>query len=189
MVDARLRDEWLGKVKFDLLPDAAWRVFTGALMWSAKNGTDGDIPSRYLRVLHPDGEKPDAFEQLIAAAVWSRTPSGFYMADWSGALGQSPAAVVETQKENARVRQAAYREKMRQSLENSTRRASGAPSVTRDVRPHVGEGEGEGEGKGEGKGALTEATTANPEIGYGHVAWSIRVPGTDDWVEELQRTG
>jgi len=41
MTDSRLPDEWLGHPKFDRLSDPAWRVFTCALMYCNRYGTDG----------------------------------------------------------------------------------------------------------------------------------------------------
>lgn len=72
MADARLRAEWLGQMRFDDLSDAAWRVFTSALMWSIGNGTDGVIPRRYLRYLHPDGVIEESVRiELVHAGLWS----------------------------------------------------------------------------------------------------------------------
>ena len=72
MVDARLPAEWLGLPRFDGLSDRAWRILTGAIMWSNAHGTDGEIPDRYTRMLHPDGDDQDAFRQLENAKFWER---------------------------------------------------------------------------------------------------------------------
>lgn len=149
MTDARLKSEWLNAMRFDALTDAAWRVFTGALMWSVDNGTDGAIPTRYLRMLHPDGAKPDAFAEIEKAGLWVATKDGFQLDDWDGALGQSTAAQVAAYKENAMKRARAYRERERAKLTKpKTNQPPVTGDVTRDVREHVGEGKGEGEGKG-----------------------------------------
>ena len=156
MTDARLRGEWLGKMAFDDLSDTAWRVFTGALMWCAEQGTDGEIPSRYLKSLHPDGEKTAANSELLTAGIWKKTPHGFKLIDWDGALGQNTAAQVEVYKENGRKRQRAYRERERLKLEGALlgkkkqrhRPGSDTGDSTGDVTRHVGEGEGEGSGDG-----------------------------------------
>ena len=152
MTDARLRGEWVNAIKFDGLSDVAWRAFTGALMWSAQNGTDGHIPQRYLKRLHPDGEKPAAFDELVSNGIWARSADGFMLSDWDGAMGQSSALQVETYKANGRKRQSVFREKTRRNLavsigfepDSSTPATRDVTSlVTRDV----------GEGKGEGKGS------------------------------------
>lgn len=132
MTDARLPDAWLGNPRFDLLSDEAWRVFTGALMWSARNGTDGWIPERYLRALHPDGEKRAAFAEICEAGVWRKEAradgAGYQLIGWADGLGQSTAEQVERYREKARLRQRRKRAKDR---------AEEAP-VTRDVARDVG---------------------------------------------------
>lgn len=158
MTDARLRSEWLGQMKFDDLSDKAWRVFTLGLMWSVEQGTDGFIPKRYLKTLHPDGEDASAFEEIRNAGLWLIGELGVQFLDWDGSLGQSTAEQIEAYKSNARKRQRAYRERERQKLTRSTSTPrplessittdSAMRDVTRDMTHDVGEGEGEGEGKG-----------------------------------------
>lgn len=148
MTDARLRGEWLHALKFNELSGDAWRVFTSALMWSAESGTDGRVPMRYVRLLHPDGDKPDAAAELVTAGIWNRTADGYQLVDWDGALGQSTAAQVETYKAHARKRSRDFRERERVKLAKSVTRDA-TDDVTRDVREHVGKGEGEGSGYGE----------------------------------------
>ena len=144
-------------MSFDSLSDTAWRVLTGGLMWCAENGTDGDIPSRYVKYLHPDGEKPDANLELVKAEIWIHSTTGYLFIDWNGALGQSTAAEVAAYRQNARERSRRYRDSQRKKLEDKTTKAlpqglkpedvmrDATSDVTRDVRAHVGEGIGEGE--------------------------------------------
>jgi hypothetical protein len=154
MTDARLKGSWLGAMRFDGLSDCAWRVFTGALMWSVEQGTDGLIPTRYLRTLHPDGEQPEAYAELLAARLWISCATGYQLLDWAGDLGQSTAQEIEAYKENARNRQRTWRENQRKKLEDKNTRAvpqlptkdPAMRDVTRDVTRDVGNGEGEGEG-------------------------------------------
>lgn len=167
MTDARLRGEWLGNLEFDLLSDRAWRVFTGALMWCAQNGTDGFIPDRYHNRLHPDGanlETRKAEKELTDAGLWEKTRhqplgKGYQLIDWDGFLGQSTAEQVETYKANARERQRRYRERERSKLEKR---------VMSDVTRHVGKGTGEGEREGEGDhrvgSAVPEVDSATGEV-------------------------
>lgn len=161
MTDARLRGEWIGKIKFDNLTDTAWRVFTTGLLWSAEQGTDGHIPTRYLRTLHPDGEKPAAVRELAQAGLWETSANGVQFIDWAGKLGQSTALEVETAKAQARERQRRYRESQRLKTAEAVGFTDTTPEAlrqladTRDVTRHVtrpdtgdvGEGEGEGEGQ------------------------------------------
>lgn len=149
MTDARLRGEWVNAIKFDGLSDVAWRAFTGALMWSAENGTDGHIPQRYLKRLHPDGERPAAFDELVSNGIWERSADGFMLIDWDGAMGQSSALQVETYKANGRKRQSAFREKTRRNLAVSIGFESDSPTpATRDVTSSVTRDVGRGRGRG-----------------------------------------
>ena len=70
MVDARLPAEWLGSIRIDNLSDRAFRILAGALMWCNGQGTDGSVPARYTKYLHPDGDDQDAFDELEAAGLW-----------------------------------------------------------------------------------------------------------------------
>lgn len=158
MADARLRGAWLGKMRFDDLSDTAWRVFTSALMWSTEQGTDGAIPARYVRFLHPDGEQPEAVEELVAAGLAKRVDDGLELIDWAGELGQSTAEQVEEYKRNARERQRKRRQRVASQSneqgagespadESQAVRDDSAPrdvtaNVTRDITRDVGPGPG-----------------------------------------------
>lgn len=72
MVDARLPAEWLGSIRIDNLSDRAFRVLAGALRCNGQ-GTDGAIPARYTKYLHPDGDDEAAFDELERAGIWTRS--------------------------------------------------------------------------------------------------------------------
>lgn len=167
MADARIKGEWLNSMRFDSLTDTTWRVFTGALMWSAENGTDGFIPTRYLRMLHPDGEQPAAFTQMEAAGLCQKTPTGYQFDDWDGGLGQSTSAQIEAYKANARKRARDYRERERKKLVKSVgiEDPPVTSDVTRDVREHVGEGKGKGKGGGYEQVSTDKTINANEATG------------------------
>lgn len=185
MADARLRAEWLGQMRFEDLSDAAWRVFTSALMWSVGNGTDGMIPKRHLRFLHPEGVSEAVRTELVAAALWSETKDGFVMLDWTGELGQSTAAQIDKYREDARVRQQRRRERAKKGREaregeelgSGAQSASVTPNVTRDiprdVTPNVGLGQGLGLGNGKGYGQEEDSAPENRVT-----EWPTRTPGT-----------
>lgn len=142
LTDARLPGEWLNTPQFDDLSDVAWRVFTSSLMWSAENGTDGHIPIRYLKFLHPEGEQPDAHRHLVAAGLWTQESAGYFMPNWSTSLHQSTAAEVEAYKTSARQRQQKWRDRQRERLMRqvgfTTAPGDTAPAVaTRDVTRDV----------------------------------------------------
>jgi hypothetical protein len=189
MTDARLRGEWVSSMKFDALSDKAWRMFTGALMWSAENGTDGFIPDRYSKRLHPDGSDIHAEKELMDAGLWSKTRDadgnkGLQLDDWDGALGQSLALQVETYKANARGRSKRYREKERAKLARVVGFIEGPDTgdatsdVTRDVREHVGKGKGKGKGDVDDEGSVDEQTGEVSSAPESAPIWEVaQIPG------------
>lgn len=128
MTDARLPGRWLTDPTMDALSDRAWRTFTGGLMWSNEAGTDGLIPARALRFLHPRGVDGATASELVNAGLWEQGDDSFTVPHWKK-RGQELASVVEQRREDNRLRQAAWRDK-----EKAKRKA-----VTRDVTPDVGQ--------------------------------------------------
>lgn len=188
MADARLRSEWLGQMRFDDLSDAAWRVFTSALMWSVGNGTDGVIPKRYLRYLHPSGTvEPAVIADLVKASAWSEQGDAYVMVDWAGALGQSTAEQIDKYREDARERQRRRRERAKQRRdaqegEQSPPEAQSegvTPNVTRDVTQNVGIGTGNGKGKGKGSGKRDLSENVNERTGE-VTSWATAEIPVDD---------
>ena len=144
MADARMQSHWLNNPDFDDLSDAAWRVFTGALMWSNGRGTDGLIPTRYLRLLHPEGTQEGAARELADAGLWEATNDGYQLTEWVKVLGQSTAETVEWNKAKNRERVAKSRAKSPNGTKPPTptfREEEGDVThyVTRDVRGDVGQ--------------------------------------------------
>ena len=190
MTDARLRGEWLNSMRFDALSDTAWRVFTSGLMWSAENGTNGTVPNRYLRMLHPNGEQPDACREIVDAGLGVQEATALVFLDWDGALGQSTAEQVETYKANGRVRARKYRERVRLELAKSVPlvvfEAKATPplvpgdvprDVTRDARSNVGKGKGKGSFVGDD---LQETNDKTGEVTTSVTTWPTAVPGSGD---------
>ncbi|KQZ83140.1 hypothetical protein ASD56_12490 [Microbacterium sp. Root166] len=133
MVDARLPSEWLGSIRIDNLSDRAFRVLAGALMWCNGQGTDGIVPLRYTKYLHPDGDDAAAFEELEQAGLWRRDDEGFTLVGWSENLRQSTAEEVQRYREASRRRQKAYRDRRRGIEVAETSEISRASSVSGDV--------------------------------------------------------
>ena len=96
--------------------DRAFRTLAGALMWCNGQGTDGLIPARYTRYLHPDGDHQVAFDELESAGLWERVTDGYRLIGWSEELHQSTAADLLRYRESSRERQRAYRERKRSAL-------------------------------------------------------------------------
>jgi hypothetical protein len=148
MVDARLPAEWLGSLRIDNLSDRAFRVLAGALMWCNRHGTDGAVPARYTKYLHPDGDDQDAFDELEGAGLWSRVEDGYLLAGWADDLHQSTAEEIQRYRNAAKRRQQAYRDRQRgphpepQLATASEQRAMRdvMHNAARDVTAHVGSG-------------------------------------------------
>lgn len=148
MVDARLPAEWLGSIRIDDLSDRAFRVLAGALMWCNGQGTDGSIPARYTKYLHPDGIDESAFDELERAGLWSKTDDAYVLVDWSTELRQSTAAEVQHYREASRLRQKAYRDRRRSAnagelhspVVDSEITHDVTRDETRDVTANVGSG-------------------------------------------------
>jgi hypothetical protein len=166
MTDSRLPDQWLGNPDFDDMNDMTWRVFTGGLMWSNRNGTDGRIPKRYLRQLHPDGDHEEAATWLVTNGYWIDQNDAVQFVDWVG-LGQSLAADVQRLRERKRVNQA---EKRRRDKSHVT------GDVTGDEVGDVGEAR-----RGEDVIEIIENSIShNPAITAVHLSWAKdHVPDVD----------
>lgn len=143
MTDARLPGKWVTDPRMDELSDRAWRTFTGALMWSNEAGTDGLVPQKSLRFLHPLGVDSDTLIELVEAGLMEPADGGAVrVCDWVG-VGQELAEVVEERKAQARERQRKFREDQKRK---QLKRGSPKPvlsdegrDVTRDVGPDVGQ--------------------------------------------------
>ncbi|AZZ52616.1 hypothetical protein C1I64_11575 [Rathayibacter festucae DSM 15932] len=114
-------------------------MMTGALMWSAEQGTDGQIPIRSLRLLHPDGTDTSAVNELIDAKVWERQTDHVQVLNWEQT--QSLAVDVEWQRERNRNKNKALREREREKSRARTpsfTEDSMTGQVTEDMTGHPG---------------------------------------------------
>jgi hypothetical protein len=156
MTDSRLPEQWLLNPKMLELSDGAWRVFTNALMWCNSQGTDGDLPARYVKYTYPTGDPSEYVLELLDVGLLEQTEKGFMIPDWEG-IGQSPAAQVAAYKENSRLRQQKSRDKKK-----SLQFASVTGDVTRDV------------------GKATQGTDRQGEASDINVSWPVvEIPGND----------
>jgi hypothetical protein len=186
LVDARLNGLWLNSFKYDALTDLEWRVFTGGLMWAAENLTDGLVPARYLRMLHPDGEQREAIDGITKHGLWEAVEGGYQFIDWAGELHQSTADSIEGYRAKGRVRAANSRQRQRErnaSTEHASTRFPASPpndvrpNVTHDVRPDVGKGTGKGKGIGYEPG-ITNNEAVNEKTGEVKEFWPVAQIGT-----------
>ncbi len=121
MTDSRLPDKWLGDPTFSVLSDPAWRLFTNALMWSNRYGTDGVIESRFFAHLLVQGDTKGQVLELIDSGLAVHTPTGIEI-PWLD-LGQSLASDVEKQRAQNRQRKAKQKERdaMRDGMRDGMR--------------------------------------------------------------------
>ena len=125
MTDARLPGYWLTEMRFTDLTDKQWRVFTGLLMWSVEQGTDGHVPTRYVGTVHLDGVDDEDLDALVECKVLERVSTGVQLLDWADPRGlrQSTAEQVAKYRQGGRERQAAFR--ARQKTRDVTRDVGG----------------------------------------------------------------
>jgi hypothetical protein len=135
----------------DSLSDRAWRTFTGSLMWSNEAGTDGAVPSRSLRFLHPDGVDEQTTSELVAAGLWQRSDDGVAVVGWTG-LGQELAANVASKRDANRVRQQQWREKQKAAAARDVMRDEQRSSLGQDT---TATGTGTGPDQEEAKNSKT----------------------------------
>jgi hypothetical protein len=148
VTDARLPSRWLFSPQIEALSDRAFRTFAGALMWSAEQGTDGLVPKRSLRLLHPDGADQPAIDELLRCGLWDRDGDDYQVRDWP--LTQSLAADVARLREQNRTRQKALRDRKKHG-----RTANPLQRVTSDVTRDAEGEERPGEDR-TGKAALDD---------------------------------
>lgn len=172
MTDARLPGRWLNDPILDTLSDRLWRVHTGALMWSSEQGTDGLIPRRTLRLLHPDGATVDDARGLVSTGLWAAEGEAFRVRAWEQT--QTPAAVVEHQRERNRLKNQALRDR-----ERAKRAATPEhPRVTGHVTGYAAGQDRPGQDR-TGQ-ASDKPPSLQPQSASDPVAWPTRIPGTDD---------
>lgn len=157
MTDAHLPGRWLTDPRMDALSDRAWRTFTGSLMWSNEQGTDGEIPQRALRLLHPEGVDGPTAAELVAAVLWKPLDTGFQVLGWN--KSQSLAIDVQWQLERNRTNQAAKRKRDRE-------KAQAGRAVTGDVSDYAGGQDRTGKDRLDTKGVPANV-----------IDWPTRTPG------------
>lgn len=142
MTDTRLPEAWLTDPVIDALSSDALRIHFLGLMWSNANGTDGLIPDRALRYLHPDSRRQDCLDELIAARLWQTQSNGHGIVDFL--RYQTSAAEMEEKRKINRERQRLFRQRQRNDLrlqlDEQRRKLAGSapPDVTGDVTHDVG---------------------------------------------------
>jgi hypothetical protein len=100
VTDTRLPEHYLTSATLDGLSDPAFRVYINGLMWSVTHGTDGGVPRRSLRWLHPDATATGpAVVELAAAGLWTKCVDGWSIPDFL--RHQSSATEVQVGRDRA----------------------------------------------------------------------------------------
>lgn len=120
-------------------PDCAVALWVRAGTWSARNLTEGFVPSAMLARLC--GDPIPAARDLVRRGLWHRTSGGYQFHDWTD-YQPTKAQVEEERKKNAE-RQKRWREAQRNGSHNGVTNAptNGAPDPTRPL-PSTKEGRG-----------------------------------------------
>lgn len=135
MTDARLAPSFLTNPKIDAMTDAAFRVYTLGLVWSVAHGTDGEIPGRALRYLHPDGPEKSVVDELVACGRWEPQSDGWRIHDFLDY--QTPADVVKQLAEERKQQRAGDAERKRRQRAKPAGKSTVAADVTSDVTADV----------------------------------------------------
>lgn len=186
MTDARLPGRWLTDPTLDAISDRLWRVHSNALMWSAEQGTDGLIPRTTLRLLHPEAGNAEDARGLIAAGLWTAEGTAYRVLHWEQT--QTPAALVEHQRERNRLKNQALRDRERQKRAHPGQPVPDRSPVTGHVTGYAGGKDRTGKDRQE-TGQASEKPESSDAQNTGHVvgpgaSWPTRVPGSDDWSTE-----
>lgn len=134
MTDTRLAESFLTHPALDALSDAAHRVYVLGLVYAVSHGTDGRLPRRALRYLHPDGAQPVLVDELLAAGLWQRTGEDYRVRHFL--RYQSSAEQVRLAAEARQAQRASEAERKRE--QRAKRKAAESPGgVPPDVPPDV----------------------------------------------------
>lgn len=180
MTDTRLAESFLVNDRVDALADGAYRVFVNALVWSTSQGTDGRLPTRALRHLHPDGRRQDLIDELVRSSFWVVREDGFEIRNFL--RYQTSAEQVDKARELARLRKQKQREQAHQKEINKlvTRdepRDSPRDGASDERRGPLGQDSDrtgqEQDRTGAGEGTRL-STSDNGEYRGGTVAWLPR---------------
>lgn len=194
MTDSRLPGPWLTDPVMDGLSDRAWRTFTGALMWSNQAGTDGALPKRAMRFLHPEGIDPAAVKELMTAGLLEADGDGYRVPNWIE-NGQELASVINWRKDQARKRQQDWRNKKKPKPSDGDGDSDATRDATRDGDRDVGQKTEDSDSDSDRRqktaiydGGAEDAFDARTDEPVS--AWPTALPGQPNkLVHELPRVG
>ncbi|PPH95691.1 hypothetical protein C5C56_16100 [Rathayibacter sp. AY1D1] len=129
MPDARLPSRWQTDPDRVGLSDAAWRIYSWALMWSAEQWTDGRVPTAAVRMFPVDEGRSRAavIDELVEAKLWRVTKVGWQILRWEAT--QTTANEHETRRQQWRDSKRRKRAGVQESPHDPNDGARSDPSV------------------------------------------------------------
>lgn len=182
MTDTRWPEHWLTDPVMDALSDPAYRVFGNGLMWSVRAGTDGAIPGRALRFLHPDaGLAGRAAAELVACGRWTTTADGWVILGFLD--HQSSAAEIEDARAEARDK----KRRQRAGVEKQHVRGDHSGCTTENCSTLRPEGRPPGRAEGRPPGVPEDRTGQDSTKGDQLQTYAARASDTRDGRSALSR--
>jgi hypothetical protein len=145
VTDARFPESLLTSTVYDGLSSDAFRVAVLGTLWAVSQRTDGRLPERALRFLHPDGRRTDCAAELVAAGIWKVNSDGWEIADFlerQTSAAQLAAAEMAREAERANATQRKRDQRAREKAVSSvtTRKDSHARRSRATSQPPTQEG-------------------------------------------------
>lgn len=163
VTDTRLAESFLTHPTVDGLSDAAHRVYVNGLVYAVAGSTDGHLPKRSLRLLHPEGTSAPVVHELLAAGLWTQHEGGYLIRNYL--RYQSSAEQVKQAAEARHAQREADAKRKREAREAARRKAAGAagevpvpPDIRADIPPDIQTGTTGRQGQA-GKASKNEPTT------------------------------
>jgi hypothetical protein len=148
-MNAAIHESILVNDRVDALSDGAFRVFIMAVTWSVAQGTDGELPERAVKRLHPDGVRRDLITELVEDSFLIPIDNGYQIRNFLSY--QTPNETVQRAREVNRRRK---QEQRRREQQKAIDKLAGQPNVT-----HDGQRDGQRDVTHDGRRGLTETKT------------------------------
>jgi hypothetical protein len=166
---------WLLNPDMRDLSDLEWRVFTGGLLQSMSQLTDGDLPRNALALTHPAGLQPATYERLVEAGFWARKGDGYRILHW--AATQTTKAKFRKQQQGSANRQQTYRDRQKEPAFTGDSGSGVTHNVTHNG---LGEANREETSREEPRPDTQDLTdTFDPETGEVNDWVTAPIPGKD----------
>lgn len=109
----KLTDTFAEHPKVYALTDRQFRLHITAMLWAARNGTDGALPSNY----EPAIKRSRDAAALVQAGLWEITRNGWQIHDWLEYNPTAQQAKLERERRAQATRQWRQRSRQRPELQ------------------------------------------------------------------------